>query len=74
MKKSVAVKIKNGTCVSLSICKNVDELEYNKYLNECSEYEQEQVKKENEKNEYVLSLEKRIEMLEQEIKVLKGED
>ena len=71
MKKSVAVKIKNGTCVSLSICKSVDEIEYNKCLNE---YEQGKAKKENEKSEYIKSLENRISILEQEIKVLKGED
>lgn len=73
-RKLVAIEIKNGKCVRLLVCKNVDDREFNKLLNEVNANA---IKEEDEKNKQRLemeSLKEEIRNLKGEIKLLKGEN
>ena len=74
MKKLVAVLLENNTCSSLLVCKNVDEREYQKLLNETLKHKEQELKEKEELNNRVSKLEQKIDTLEHEIKVLKGEE
>lgn len=74
MKLLVAIKNKNGSCIEVLKCANVNENEYNSLLNQAKEYQQAKdlvfAKLEKKLNE----LTKKCNALEKEIKFLKGED
>lgn len=79
--KQVAILVENGSCVSLSLCKVVNDKEYNQLLNQVSAFKhtkelekQEEVDAHNCLCEKIKTLECEIEELKHEIKVLKGED
>lgn len=79
--KLVAIQNKNGSCFSVAICKNVNEQEYNKLVNESVANEQKEELKKAEINFAIASLKNEIDELKKEIyelnetiKVLKGEN
>lgn len=72
--KLVAYKKENGQIVSIYECKNVDDREYNEMLNQEIVYKQLEFEKDKELLLLIEKLSERLETLEHEIKVLKGED
>lgn len=74
MKKLIACLEKNGKCVLVLKCRNVEETQYTKMINQQCEYEQEQLKEKRVLNEKIIALEENIELLKKEIKLLKGEE
>lgn len=74
MLKQVAIKKKNGSCVSVLVCKNVDDREYNELLNEENENKQKELEEKAQLYNEIKELKHEIELLKGEIKFLKGED
>lgn len=72
--KLVAYKKENGQIVSIYECKNVDDREYNEMLNQEIVHKQLEFEKEKELLLEIKKLNDKLEQLEHEIKVLKGED
>ena len=72
--KTVAVSIKNDKCVSIMICKTLDE-ETIRFLElQALEHETEKDKEKEELYNEISDLKTELETLKEEIKVLKGEE
>lgn len=72
--KLVAVEIKDDkTCANMFVCKNVDEQEYNKLLNQVNSHKQELAREKIELENTINELKETIEKLKDDIKELKGE-
>ena len=74
MLKQIAIKKENGSCVSVLVCRNVDDREYNEMLNEENEHKQKELEEKEQLYKQIEELKNEIELLKVEIKFLKGED
>lgn len=73
-KKLVAISTKDEKCTCLCVCKNVDDKEYKKLLNEFLESEREKSREKEKLEEFCSKIIDEIVKLKKEIKILKGED
>lgn len=71
--KLIAYSLKNGKCVALLECKNVDEREYNKLANELIQKEDKEQQEKVALNKRIDTLEGKVKELINEIKKLRGE-
>ena len=74
MKKLVACLLENGSCTYVMVCKNVDEKEYQKLVNETLQHKEKELREKNDLIQRLSSLENEVSVLKNEIKVLKGEE
>ena len=70
----IAVAYEQGKCVMVCVCKMADDKEVNKLINEVNAHKEAEAKKKQSLKDEIESCKKKIEELEKEVKLLKGED
>ena len=74
MKTVAILKDKNGSCELILEIRNVDDKTYNNLVHEVEENKRKENARIREEKERICNLELKIEELEKEIRVLKGEE